>query len=328
MLVDNIKIEATGGKGGDGIVAFNKEMMSLGPTGGNGGKGGKIIAEGISDIGALRQFRYKKEFRAKDGKNGGGNRQTGPAGKDIVLKIPVGTVIRDMDSGKEQEIVKIGQRIVLTEGGEGGRGNYTFRSSTRTSPEESTEGTPGEDKKIEFELKLIADIGLVGLPNAGKSSLLNMLTGSKSRVANYQFTTLEPHLGAYNGLILADIPGLISGASTGKGLGTKFLRHIERTRTIFHLISSESDDLMTDYNTIREEMNLYGKGLESKPEHVIITKSDLLSEKELKEKMSEIKKKFPDSFAISIIDEDSLKKLRLLLKRMIEEKTESNDKIQ
>ena len=323
MLIDNIRIRVIGGKGGDGLVTFNKEKMALGPTGGNGGPGGKIIAEGISDIGALRQFRYKKEFQAGDGKNGGSNRRTGSAGKDIILKIPVGTVIRDGE--KEQEIIKIGEKIVLARGGDGGRGNYSFRSSTNTSPKESTEGGLGEDKEIEFELKLIADVGLVGLPNAGKSSLLNILTGAKSRVANYQFTTLEPHLGVYNGLIVADIPGLISGASSGKGLGTKFLRHIERTRVIFHIISCESENMMSDYETIRNEMELYGKGLELKPEYVIITKSDLFNKEELEFRMAKIKEKFPESFAVSIIDDESLNKVRKILQQIIDEKTESEN---
>lgn len=325
MLIDNIKIRVSGGKGGDGLVTFSREKMSLGPTGGNGGPGGKIIAEGISDIGALRQFRYKKDFQAEDGKNGGPNRCTGSAGKDIILKIPVGTVIRDKDSIEEREIIKIGEKVVLANGGDGGRGNASFRSSTNTSPEQSTEGELGENKEIEFELKLIADVGLVGLPNAGKSSLLNILTGAKSRVANYQFTTLEPHLGAYNGLILADIPGLISGASSGKGLGTKFLRHIERTRTIFHMISCEADDMMSDYRTIRNEMETYGKGLESKSEYVIVTKSDLLKKEDLESRISEMRDKFPESFAISIIDDESLNKVRKILQRIIDEKTESED---
>ena len=322
MLIDNIGIKVSGGKGGDGIVAFNKEKMSLGPTGGNGGPGGKIIAEGVSDIGALRQFRYKKDFQAGDGKDGGINRRTGSAGKDIILKIPVGTVIREKENGEDREIVKIGEKVVLAIGGNGGRGNYSFRSSTNTSPKESTDGTPGEEKKIEFELKLIADVGLVGLPNAGKSSLLNILTGAKSRVANYQFTTLEPHLGSYNGLILADIPGLISGASSGKGLGTKFLRHIERTRVIFHMISCESNDIMHDYQIIRDEIESYGKGLESKHEYVIITKSDLFKKEDLELRISEMKDKFAGSFTISIIDDESLNKLRSMLQQIIDEKTE------
>ncbi len=325
MLIDNIKIKVSGGKGGDGIVAFNKEKMSLGPTGGNGGPGGDVVAEGISDIGALRQFRYKKEFRAGDGKDGGGNRRTGSGGNELLLKVPVGTVIREIVSGEEREVVKIGERVILAKGGSGGRGNHSFRSSTNTSPEESTEGESGEEKEIEFELKLIADVGLVGLPNAGKSSLLNILTGAKSRVANYQFTTLEPHLGAYDGLILADIPGLISGASTGKGLGTKFLRHIERTRTIFHMISCDSDDIVKDYETIREEMRNYGKGLDSKPEYVMITKSDLLDETSLKEVLSKIRERSPEAFAVSIVDDKSLGKVRVLLDRIIKEKTETEN---
>ncbi len=328
MLIDNIKIKVSGGKGGSGIVAFNKAKMSLGPTGGNGGPGGDVVAEGISDIGALRQFRYKKEFRAENGKDGGGNRRTGLSGNDLILKIPVGTVIRDLALEKEQEIIKIGERVILAKGGMPGRGNYSFRSSTNTSPQESTEGKPGQEKEIEFELKLIADVGLIGLPNAGKSSLLNILTGAKSRVANYQFTTLEPHLGAYNGLILADIPGLISGASSGKGLGIKFLRHIERTKMIFHLISSDSEDIMRDYGIIKKEMKMYGRGLDLKPEYVMITKSDLLEKTILEKLLLKVRKRFPESFAVSIIDDDSLAKIRGVLEKIIKEKTEVEDAAQ
>ncbi len=313
MLIDNIKIRVKGGRGGDGIVAFSREKMSLGPTGGNGGSGGNIIVEAVEDIGALRQFRYKKEFWATDGRIGEGSCRTGQSGCDLVLKIPVGTVIYNLTSGKKEEVMTVGERVVLVNGGKGGRGNFSFRSSTDTSPEKFTEGETGEEAEIEFELKLIADVGLVGLPNVGKSSLLNILTGSKSRVANYHFTTLEPHLGAYNNLILADIPGLISGASGGKGLGTKFLRHIERTGIIFHLISSEADDLLNDYNIVKREMTLYSKELSLKPEFVIVTKSDLFDKSELEEKMRPLKEKFPQSFAISIIDDESLTKVKKIL---------------
>lgn len=313
MLTDKKKIRVFAGKGGEGIVAFSKEKMRLGPTGGDGGKGGDILAEGIPDIGALRQFRYKRDFYADNGKRGEGKCSTGASGKDIILKIPIGTIVRDLETGREDEIIKVGDRVVMVRGGNGGRGNFSFRSSTKTTPEKATEGLDGEKKEIEFELKLIADVGLVGLPNVGKSSLLNEITKAKSRVANYQFTTLEPHLGVYENLILADIPGLISGASLGKGLGTRFLRHIERTRVIFHLISCESDDLNRDYEIIRKEMTLYGKGVETKQEHIIFTKTDLLEEGEVKK----ILKKFPDSIGISIYDDKSIEKVKILLGKLV-----------
>jgi GTPase len=320
MLIDNIKISVSGGKGGDGVAVFSKEMMKLGPDGGNGGKGGDIIVEGVSDIGALRQFRYKKIFKSFNGKSGRGNCRAGSGGKDIILKVPVGTVIKLLDKNKSEEIISVGQKIVVAVGGKGGRGNFSFRSSTSTSPKQFTLGMPGEEREVEFELKLIADIGIIGLPNAGKSSLLNTLTGAKSRVDNYQFTTLEPHLGSYWGLILADIPGLISGASSGKGLGVKFLRHIERTKIILHLISLESESIEKDYEKIRKELVVYGKNLDKKKEYIVITKSDLYTEKEIKDKTEKIKNK--NLFIISIKNKESMASLEEKLQEILRDKND------
>jgi GTP-binding protein len=296
MLIDNIKIKVAGGTGGNGIVAFSKEMMCLGPTGGNGGNGGNVVLVGVEDIGAFKKFRYQKEFIAQKGQHGKGSSRTGANGKDLILEVPIGTVIHGID----KEIVKIGETIVLAKGGRGGKGNASFKSSRNVSPKQFTNGLPGEAKEVVLELKLIADIGLVGLPNTGKSSLLNYLTNAKSKVSNYQFTTLEPHLGVYKNLILADIPGIIEGASTGKGLGIKFLRHIERTKIIFHLISLDSSDFVNDYNIIRKELESYNKLLTQKPEYIIATKSDLVDNNII----SKFKNKFKDSIVISIYDKN------------------------
>ncbi len=319
MLIDDITIKVVSGKGGDGIAVFSKEMMTLGPTGGDGGDGGNIYFEGVPDIGALSSFRFKKDFVAQSGKSGDENCKNGPKGDDLILRIPLGTIIHNLDSDEKHEIVKIGERILIAKGGKGGRGNFSFRSSTKTSPEKFTYGREGEGVNIKLELKLIADIGLIGLPNVGKSTLLNELTGSRAKVANYKFTTLEPNLGVYYDLIIADIPGLIEGASSGKGLGIKFLKHIERTRFLFHLISADSDDPINDHQTIRKEMESYNKELADKPEHIIISKSDLIDQDKLNEIIKHFNKFSSVVLPISMYDFDKMKELEKLLQKIIEE---------
>ena len=238
MIIDDVKIKVKAGDGGRGAVAFNKTKMSLGPTGGDGGKGGDVYFEGVSDLSTLNQFRYKKELSAENGKPGERSNRDGLNGKDLILRIPIGTVIHNLSLNQDSEIVSMGQRLLISKGGKKGLGNFKFRSSTNITPKEYGEGRLGKEYELRLELKMIADVGFVGLPNVGKSSLLNELTRADSKVANYPFTTLDPNLGVYYGLILADVPGLIEGASLGKGLGIKFLRHIERTKIIFHFISA------------------------------------------------------------------------------------------
>ncbi|MDP3696501.1 MAG: GTPase ObgE, partial [Candidatus Taylorbacteria bacterium] len=308
------------GDGGRGAVAFNKIKMSLGPAGGNGGDGGSIFFEGVSDLSSLSQFRNKKEAVANNGGNGRGGFVDGPDGDDSVLKVPVGTMVTKLETGEVQEVVKVGERILLAKGGHGGKGNYKFRSSLNTSPKQFQEGKPGEEFKIKIELKLIADVGLIGLPNAGKSSLLNELTGAKSKVANYPFTTLEPSLGVYYELILADIPGLIEGASQGKGLGIKFLQHIERTKILFHLISVESEDLARDYKIVRGELEKYSKNLAVKEEYLFLSKYDVLSAEDLKEKLAMLKKLNKSATVLSIYDDESLKKVKVILNKVKDSK--------
>ena len=349
MLIDDVKITVKAGKGGDGAVAFNKIKMALGPTGASGGKGGDVYLEGISNLSALTQFRYKKVLAAENGMNGKAQFNDGADGYDLVLKVPIGTVVHiinnpnliaNQDKGLTSvnlEVIAIGQRLLIAKGGQGGKGNFKFRSSTNTSPTQFQKGLPGQEYELRLELKLIADVGFIGLPNAGKSSLLNELTNAKSKVANYPFTTLDPNLGTYYELILADIPGLIEGASTGKGLGIKFLRHVERTKTLFHFISAESSDPAKNYQIIRNELAAYNKnrafsknfvsspGLENKellekPEYVFLSKADLFDKKEIAKKLNQLKKISKKAIPISVIDDESIKLVEKILRDIIKQK--------
>ncbi|MBI1838804.1 MAG: GTPase ObgE [Candidatus Colwellbacteria bacterium] len=321
MLVDEVKIKISSGKGGSGAVAFNKNMMSLGPTGGSGGRGASIYMEGVSDLSALNKFRYKKEIRAEDGGRGREQFVDGADGGDLVVNVPVGTVIKNLTTEREVEITKIGERILIAKGGNGGKGNFLFRSSRNTTPKQSQPGKPGESFELHLELKLIADVGFVGLPNVGKSSMLNELTAAKSKVANYPFTTLEPNLGVYHEIILADIPGLIEGAAVGKGLGVKFLRHIERTKILFHFISAESVNPAGDYKVIREELGRYNESLLEKKEYVFLSKSDAVSSAVLRKQLSALRKIKVSGIPTSIHDWDSLEKVKKILSGIIKQKT-------
>jgi len=311
MFIDEVTIKVEAGRGGDGKIAFDKNMMALGPTGAQGGRGGNIYLQGVSDLGALRKFRFKKDFKAQDGQIGRGQFRDGSNGSDLTLEVPVGTVVHGLK--QELEIKEAKEKFLIAKGGIGGRGNFHFKSATNTSPQEFEFGREGESFEIKLELKLIADVGLVGLPNAGKTTLLNQLTKASAKTANYPFTTLEPNLGAYYNLIIADIPGLIEGASSGKGLGIKFLKHIERTKVIFHLISADSDDPVKDYLTVRQELINYGKELKDKPEEIFLTKKDLVSEERINQILSEIKK---DVISISIHDSESIKKVKEKLAKL------------
>ncbi len=320
MLVDYTKIKVKGGKGGDGVVSFNRNMMEQGPVGGSGGRGGSIILEGVSDIGALNQFRFKKDFYAEDGKDGMRQNRDGADGNDLLLRVPAGTVIKKENGEFVGEITKIGEQLVIARGGKGGRGNFHFRSSRNTSPQEFEEGKEGDEGVVELELKLIADVGFVGLPNIGKSTLLNELTNAKSKVANYPFTTLEPSLGAYYEIILADIPGLIKGASEGRGLGIKFLKHVERTQVLFHFISADSKTPLEDYQTIRDELKNHSKELIEKPEYIILSRVDNVSSDELKKKINTLKKTGKEIIPISILEEGTLQSVKKILNKIKDEK--------
>lgn len=324
MIIDDVKINVIAGHGGRGLAVFSKTKKTLGPTGGSGGRGGNVFIEGVSDLGALRQFRFRKVCEAKDGEHGRNQLNDGADAEDLTLFVPVGTICHNLSEQrshpKNVEITKIGQRELVAKGGRGGKGNYLFRSATNTSPRQFEEGKPGESFEVRLELKMIADVGFIGLPNVGKSSLLNELTNAESKVANYPFTTLEPNLGVYYDLILADIPGLIEGASEGKGLGTKFLRHIERTKILFHFVTADSENPLADYKTVRKELETYNPLLLEKPEYIFISKSDTVEKEKIEEIKSEFKKIGKESVEISIIDSDSLNKVKKILDKLIKEK--------
>ena len=315
MLIDEVHITIKGGDGGNGIVHFYNDAFRPkgGPDGGNGGDGGSVYFEGVSDISKLNQFRHAKVYAAQPGQPGDRNNRTGKGGDDLIIQVPVGTVAL-YDNGSSIEITQVGQKVLMARGGSGGRGNYMFRSSTNQTPQERELGFKCTPKKVFLQLKLIAQIGLIGLPNAGKTSLLNELTPANAKVANYAFTTLEPNLGVTQGsLIIADIPGLIEGAADGRGLGVKFLKHVERTGLLIHCVSAESADPLKDYQTIRQELANYSSVLAKKPEIIVLTKSDLLDQKEVKP----LQKKIGAGVITSIIDTDSIKQLNDLIAKKL-----------
>jgi len=326
-LIDEVKINIQAGKGGDGQAAFSKKPGIKGATGGDGGRGGNVFLEGVSDLSKLKDFRFSKDFAAQDGETGGRtNRQSGVSGKDLILKIPVGTIASIEEASKSVEITEVGQKALVAKGGRGGRGNYNFVNAERRSPKVAEKGRRGEKFTVKLELKLIADIGFIGLPSAGKSSLLNAFTRAQAKVAAYPFTTLEPNLGVLEiygkSYILADIPGLIQGAAQGKGIGIKFLRHIQRTRYLFHCISAESRDVIADYKTIREELANYDPSLSQKPECLILTKTDLREEKDWVAAFDKLEKINPCIVASSIHEADSVEKVKSFIANKLQKKEE------
>lgn len=280
MFVDELTIYAKAGNGGDGVVRWSHEKFRpmAGPSGGNGGNGGDVYVRAVKDLNRLSKYTGNKSFVAESGVAGTNKSQAGRNGEDIYIDIPVGSRITDIDRKRTFELTEEGATERILKGGSGGLGNEYFKSSVNRSPVQATKGREGESGNILIEVSLIVDIGLIGLPNAGKSTLLNILTNAHSRIGAYPFTTLEPHLGELYGFVIADIPGLIAGAASGKGLGHKFLRHVSRTKMLLHLVSLEHEDPAKEYYTIREELSAYDTSLTDKEEWIILTKKDLANQ--------------------------------------------------
>lgn len=298
MFIDYAQIEVKSGDGGDGAVAFRREkyVPKGGPSGGNGGLGGSVIFETNNSLSTLLDFRYKRKFFAEDGKPGGNSLKDGKSGEDVVIKVPVGTIVKDAETNEVLlDLSKVNERVVFIKGGKGGKGNSNFATATRRTPRFAENGKPGVYKKLILELKLIADVGLVGFPNAGKSTLISKISAAKPKIADYPFTTLEPNLGIvrykdYESFTVADIPGIIEGAHQGKGLGIKFLRHIERTRILLFLIEVTSENYQKDFDTLYNELKKYSKKLVEKKNLVALSKADLVNSDDLK-KLEKIKLK-------------------------------------
>ena len=317
-FLDQVKIYVKAGNGGSGSPSFRREKFVEfgGPDGGDGGKGGSVILISERNLNTLIDYRYQQHFKAERGKDGSGKNKTGKGGEDLYLKVPLGTqvfeednktLIYDFKSQKEE--------FLVASGGKGGFGNTRFKSSTNRAPKKFTKGGQGEEFWIWLQLKTIADIGIIGLPNAGKSSLLASMTSANPKIANYKFTTINPNLGvaSYDDkeVTLADIPGLIEGAHTGTGLGIKFLKHIERCKTLLHLIDITEDDLFISYNQVRKELSKYSKDLVKKKEIVVLNKTDLIDEEEKKEKIKKLKNKLKKNiFLMSTMDKKSVSDIK------------------
>lgn len=334
MFIDTAKVEIRAGKGGNGAVSFRHEIYinKGGPDGGNGGKGGDVIFEASKDENTLLGFRYSPLLYAKDGANGAGQNCAGKSGENLVVKVPVGTLVRRDDGTTVADLTEDGQQAVIAAGGRGGFGNDHFKSSTRQAPKFAELGEPGDEFTAELELKLLADVGLVGLPNAGKSTFLSVVSNAKPEIADYPFTTITPNLGVATvdnyDILIADIPGLIEGASEGKGLGDAFLRHVERTSVLLHLVDAYSDDAGVAYQTIRTELAKHSKLLDSKPEVVALTKTEGMDAELLKMQMHSILAINPHAqiYTISASAHQGLTEVLRALKDVIEATDKSTER--
>ncbi len=328
MFFDEAKILVSSGPGGNGIVHFRREkyVPRGGPDGGDGGKGGDVILEVDGKLNTLSPFRRSRHFKAQDGRRGGGSNQTGRNGEDVVIFVPPGTVVHDEKSGDLLgDLVQQDERLIVARGGRGGRGNARYATSRNQTPHMAEKGEPGKERWLLLELRLIADVGIIGVPNAGKSTLLSVVTNAKPKIADYPFTTLQPNLGVARfddvDLVLADIPGLIEGAHSGAGLGFDFLRHIQRTKVLIHLIDGLSVDPIADYSQINAELALFDENLSKKPQVLAVSKMDL---PEVEARWPDLEKKFStlgcrDVHAISAINKKGLRELLFSAQRALEE---------
>ena len=320
-FLDQVKIHIKAGDGGTGSSSFRREKFIEfgGPDGGDGGDGGSIILFAEENLNTLIDFRFQQHFKAEKGQNGMGKKKTGRNGKDLILKVPIGTQIFEEDNNTLiEDLRKVGQKIIIAQGGKKGLGNVRFKSSTNRAPRKKTDGSEGESFWIWLQLKVIADIGIIGMPNAGKSSLLSVLTKAKPKIANYPFTTINPNLGvtSYSDkeITIADIPGLIEGAHEGVGLGDKFLRHIERCKSLIHLIDITENDILENYLKIRKELSKYSNGLLKKKEIIVFNKIDIINVNEINEKINYFKTKIKKKiYKISVAQNKGLLTLRKLL---------------
>jgi GTPase len=317
MFIDQASIHVKAGNGGNGMISFRREkyIPKGGPDGGNGGKGGDIILRVDTQLTTLMDFRYKRNYTAESGDNGQGANRTGKSGQDTIIRVPAGTIIKDDETGEVlADLVHGDEEIILAKGGRGGKGNAEFATSINQAPRKATKGTPGEQHMIQLELKLLADVGLIGFPNAGKSTLISRISAARPKIADYPFTTLIPNLGIvrygeYKSFVVADMPGLIEGAHTGKGLGIEFLRHIERTRVIVCLIESTTENIKEQYATLMHELKSFNASMAKKPQILAISKMDIADD----ESLARLKKvKFPKRipvYRISAVTGEGIKEL-------------------
>lgn len=338
MFIDEATIRVKAGDGGNGCVAFRREkyVPRGGPSGGDGGKGGDVIMESSERHNTLVHFRFNPEYKAERGRHGEGSNKTGREGHDVLLKVPVGTLVYDADSGEiVHDFSSSDDRIVIARGGRGGRGNAQFKTSTHQAPREHEDGRPGEERRLRLELKLLADVGLVGYPNVGKSTLISRISSARPKIADYPFTTLQPNLGVVVvgdppeevSFVVADIPGLIEGAHQGAGLGMQFLRHIERTRLLVHLVdvsdSSGRPDPVKDFEVIMGELQSFGAGLQSKPMLLAASKCDVASKDKLAKLTRFAKKNHMNLFAISAVTGEGVEQLKFAMSEALEQARKS-----